>query len=458
MAWAVVGYRGGVALTPDAYPATVPIAVAVQRPAWRDTFSALRLRNYRLYALGQVIANTAGWMQRIATDWLVLEISGSVALVGLTIAIQFLPTIALGAWAGVLADRLPKRVVLVCTLSLIAALSFLLAGLAITGHATLMAVYGIVLLIGIVQVFDGPARVVFVNELVGAAHLRNAISLNASIFHLGALLGPAVAGALIVFIGSGWAIAANGFAALVCIGLLVAMRRDEMHIAPRAPSAKGQIREAARYVLSKPTLFWTMLMIGIASMFGMPMPTLLAGVADTVYDTGASGYGLYNSLAAIGALLGALASARRSSLRLRTIILGGMLYGVVLALLGLAPFYPLFLALLIGVGLSRLLFTIAAETMVQFSSNLMIRGRVMAFWVMIVLGAQAVGGPLMGWIAEMIGPKNALVVAGGVPALAAAAIALVLARSGKLTLVVRPRTRGRWVAIVPRGGVSTDDL
>ncbi|MDO7881343.1 MFS transporter [Salinibacterium soli] len=437
------------AITPDANPATMPIAVAMQRPAWKDTFSALRMHNYRLYVVAQFLSNTAGWMQRIATDWLVLELTGSVALVGLTIAIQFVPTLLLGAWAGVIADRFPKRAVLLLTQGLVGALSLVLAVLAITGAATLVSVYALVLGIGLVQVFDGPARSVFVNEMVGPRHLRNAISVNASIFHLGALLGPALSGALIVVVGSGWAIAINVGAAAIGIGLLLAMRRDELLVGPRAPSTKGQIREAGRYILGKPALFWTMVIVGVVAVFGVPMPTLLAGIADTVYDTGAQGYGLYNTLTAVGALTGALVSARRSSLRLRTIVLGVLLYGVLLALAGLAPFYPMFLVVLVTVGFSRLLVMTAAETMVQFSSNLAIRGRVMSFWVIVLVGGQAIGGPLVGWIAETIGPKNAMIVCGAIPALAAIAISLVLARSGRLTVAVRPR-RGNWVAIVPR--------
>ncbi|MGX5681495.1 MFS transporter [Schumannella luteola] len=436
-------------MTPDANPATMPIAMAVQRPAWKDTFSALRMHNYRLYVVAQFLSNTAGWMQRIATDWLVLELTGSVALVGLTIAVQFLPTLLLGAWAGVIADRFPKRAVLLITQGLVGVFSLVLAVLAITGSATLLSVYALVLGIGIVQVFDGPARSVFVNEMVGPRHLRNAISVNASIFHLGALLGPAISGALIVIVGSGWAIAINVGAAAVGILLLLSMRRSELLVGPRAPSTKGQIREAGRYILSKPTLFWTMVIVGFVAVFGVPMPTLLAGIANSVYDTGPQGYGLYNTLAAVGALTGALVSARRSSLRLRTIVLGVLLYGVLLALAGAAPFYPMFLVVLVFVGFSRLLVMTAAETMVQFSSNLAIRGRVMAFWGIVLVGGQAIGGPLVGWIAETIGPKNAMIVCGSVPALAAIAISLVLARSGRLTVTVRPR-RGNWVAIVPR--------
>ena len=427
----------------------MPIAVAMQRPAWRDTFSALRLHNYRLYVVAQLISNTAGWMQRIAVDWLVLELTGSVALVGLTIALQFLPTLVLGAHAGVIADRFSKRAVMLVCQAVGGLLNLVLAILAITGHAQLLTVYALVLAVGIAQVFDGPARSVFITEMVGARHLRNAISVNASIFHLGALVGPALSGLLIVAVGSGWAIGLNVVAAAIGIVLLLAIRSADLHPAPRAPNTKGQVREAVRYIMGKPSLFWTLVIVGVVAIFGMPMPALLAGVADSVYGTGATGYGLYNSLAAVGALTGALASARRSSLRLRTIIFSALLYGLAMTLLGLAPFYPVFLALLVGVGLSRLMLMTAGETMMQFSSNLAIRGRVMAFWALVIVGGQAIGGPLMGFIAEQIGPKNALVVAGAVPAVAAVAIALLLARSGRLKMRVTPR-RGRWVAIVPR--------
>ncbi len=427
----------------------MPIAVAMQRPAWRDTFSALRLHNYRLYVVAQLISNTAGWMQRIAVDWLVLELTGSVALVGLTIALQFLPTLVLGAHAGVIADRFSKRAVMLVCQAVGGLLNLVLAILAITGHAQLLTVYALVLAVGIAQVFDLPARSVFITEMVGARHLRNAISVNASIFHLGALVGPALSGLLIVAVGSGWAIGLNVVAAAIGIVLLLAIRSADLHPAPRAPNTKGQVREAVRYIMGKPSLFWTLVIVGVVAIFGMPMPALLAGVADSVYGTGATGYGLYNSLAAVGALTGALASARRSSLRLRTIIFSALLYGLAMTLLGLAPFYPVFLALLVGVGLSRLMLMTAGETMMQFSSNLAIRGRVMAFWAMVIVGGQAIGGPLMGFIAEQIGPKNALVVAGAVPAVAAVAIALLLARSGRLKMRVTPR-RGSWVAIVPR--------
>jgi MFS family permease len=419
----------------------MPLAQLIQRPAWRDTFSALRFHNYRLYVTAQLIGNTAGWMQRIAVDWLVLELTGSVALVGLTIALQFLPTLVLGAYAGVVADRFPKRGMLLLCQSVAGILSFVLAAIAILGIAQLWAVYALVLAIGIAQVFDGPARSVFVNELVGPHHLRNAISVNASIFHLGALVGPALSGILIVLVGSGWAIGVNAVAMMIGVALLLAIRSRDLIVAPRAPVRKGQVREAARYIVGKPPLFWTLVMVTFVAVFGMPMPALLAGIADSVYMTGATGYGLYNSLAAVGALVAALASARRSTLRVRTLVVGLLLYGLSLVLAGLAPFYPMFLAVLVSVGLTRVLFMTAGETMMQFSSNLGVRGRVMAFWTMVIVGGQAIGGPLMGWIAEQIGPKNAMVVSGAVPAVAAVVIAILLGRDRLRSSWSRRRVR-----------------
>ncbi|PJJ71618.1 putative MFS family arabinose efflux permease [Diaminobutyricimonas aerilata] len=433
----------------DPAAVTAPLPVLNERPKWRDTFDALRSYNYRLYVTAQLVANTTGWMQRIATDWLVLELTGNVALVGLTIALQFLPMLLLGAVGGVVADRVSKRHMILAIQTVVALLSGLLAILAITGTVELWHVYVIVFVIGLLQVFDGPARSVFVNELVGHSRLRNAISLNASIFHLGGLLGPAVSGVLIVVVGAGWAIAINAAAAVITITSLLLMRTSELRIAPRVPGKPGQVREAVRYIRSKPTIYWPLTMLAFVSVFGMSLPSLLAGMADRVYYTGATGYGLYNSLVAVGALTGALLSTRRMNLRLRSIVIAAFCYGALQMTAGLVPLVAVFLPLLIGVGMARLLFATAAESMTQLSTNLAIRGRVMSFYILVLVGGQAIGGPLLGWLAEHYGPRLALVISGAVPAVAAIVIGLVLARSGQLTLRVELHRRG-FVRIVPR--------
>jgi MFS family permease len=430
-------------------PDTAPIPTLGPRPSWRDTFSALHVHNYRLYVTAQFVANTTFWMKRIATDWLVLELTGSLALVGVTVAVQCLPILLFGIYGGVLADRLPKRATIIATQAVTVLLSAGLAALAITGTVQLWYVYAIVFCVGLLQVVENPARSVFVNELVGHTRLSNAISVNASIFHLGGLLGPALAGGLIVLVGAGWAIGVNAAAGLITVGAMLSMRRSELRVAPRVSAAPGQVREALRYVAAKPTIIWPMAMLFFVAVFGMTLPALLAGMADSVLHSGAQGYGLYSSLTSVGAFLGALLSARRASLRLRSVILAGFAYGLFTIAAGLAPAVPLFLALLVGIGVSRLLFATAGESLTQLSSNLAIRGRVMSIYMMILIGGQAIGGPLVGFLADTFGPQRALALTGAVIFCAATGLAIVLARRGGLGLRLSATTRP-YVLIVER--------
>lgn len=444
-------------MTPDQAlddAATAPIPVLLQRPRWRDTFSSLSIRNYRLYVISQLVANTSGWAMRIAMDWLVFELTGSVALVGLTVALQFGPMLVLGPIGGVIADRYPKRRLLVYTQSVNALACGVLAVLAIMGVVEVWQVFAISLIIGCIYVVDSPTRSVFVNEMVGNARLGNAISINASIFHLGGLIGPAVSGILIALVGAGWAIASNCIAAIFVIIALVSMRASEMLPSVVASRAKGQIREGLRYVRSKPTIFWPVVMLGFVATFGMSLPVVLVAFADHVFESGAAGYGLYSSAAALGALVGALASTRRLNVRLRSIIFSAGCFGLVIAATGLAPVVWVFLVCLMGIGITRLLFAIAAESMVQMSSNRAIRGRVMAVYSMVQLGGQAIGGPLMGWLTELWTVRNAMVFSGIVPAVAALVLAVLLARSGRLTLRVRRKLSLFPITIESRGRLN----
>lgn len=437
----------------DIAPATEPIPLILDRPRWRDTFDSLRIRNYRLYVLSQVVANTSVWMQRIAIDWLVLELTGSVTLVGVTVALQFGPILIFGAFGGVIADRYAKRSLLIQTQAVVVVLCSILAALTIAGIVQVWHVFLAAFLLGTASAVDGPARSAFISEMVGHSRLRNAISVNASIFHLGGMLGPALSGLLIVLVGSGWSIAANALAGLVVLVALGAMRTGELRPSPRLARSAGQIRAALRYALSKPAIFWSLVTLFFVSTFGMSLPVLLAAMANDVYQTGARGYGLYSSLAAVGAFLGALLSTRRTSLRLRSIVGGAIVFGLITAAAGLAPVVGVFLVALVGIGLSRLLFAMAAESMTQLSSNTSIRGRVMSLYIMVLLGGQALGGPLMGWIAEEWGARTALAVAGLVPAVAGLVIAAILARTGDLTLRVDIRHPRAALSIVsrPRG-------
>jgi MFS family permease len=436
---------------PDADAATAPIPILLKRPRWRDTFSSLRIRNYRLYVIAQSISNTSSWMQRIAIDWLVFELTGSVTAVGITAALQFGPMLLFGPLGGLVTDRHQKRPLLIVTQSVAAVLCGALAALAITGVVHVWHVYLVACLLGVVDIVDQPAKKVFVNEMVGQAGLANAISVNASIWHLGGLIGPAISGVLIVVVGAGWAIGVNAFAGGIVIVTLLRMRKADLLTSLVVEHAKGQIREALRYVRSKPAIFWPMVMLAFVYTFGMNLPVLLVAFADSVFGSGAAGYGLYSSAAAVGALVGAIASARRISYRLRYIIFSAGLFGVALILTGLAPALAVFLVVLASIGFMRMLFATTAEAVVQMSSNRVIRGRVMALYTMIAVGGQALGSPLMGWIAEVAGARAAMVVSGMVPLVAAAVIAVLLARAGRLSLRVRVRRHASLISIVPRG-------
>lgn len=432
----------------DPASVTAPIPVLEGKPRWRDTFAALRAHNYRLYVISQLVANTGGWMARIAIDWLVLELTGNVALVGIVVALQFAPAILLAPWAGVISDRARRHRVLMLTQSVGVVANGTLALLVLLGAVDIWHVLLVAAVTGVALAIDGPSRAAFVSEMVGTSRLRNAISLNATIFHLGGLVGPAISGVLIVLVGSGWSIAINSATASVALTALLLMRRDELHPTPRQRRGGGQIREAIAYAVRKPTILWPIVLLSFVAVFGMNLSVLFTASAQH-FGTGATGYGLYSSLAAVGAFLGAILSARRRRLRLRAIVIATIVYGFVTAFAGIAPWYPLFLGALIGIGISRLLFATGAESMTQLSTNLGIRGRVISFYFMVVVGGQALGGVIMGFIAEQFGAMVAFLVAGGMPALAGIVVGIVLARRHELRIRVDLRS-WRFVSIVPR--------
>ncbi|WP_256481530.1 MFS transporter [Okibacterium sp. HSC-33S16] len=420
------------------------------RLPWRKTFIALSVPNFRLWTAGNLLAMTAGWTQRIAQDWLVLQLTGSPTAVGITVAMQFAPMLFFGLFGGVIVDRYSKRMLMVITQSLFAVLSIGLAVLTLLEVVEAWHVFAIAFATGLVTVIDNPARQVIVTELVGQRNLRNAISINSSVFQLAGMIGPAIAGALLLSVGAGPAFVINGVACVVVIGMLGLLRADQMSRVAPSPRAKGQLKEGLAYAVAKPTIIYPVILIAVFAVFGLTMPVLLASYADDVFDVGPGGYGLFNSMVAVGALTGALLSTRRASIRLRTIVICVGATGLLQAAAGLMPSIALFAACLVTVGVASLLFLTASNSLVQMSSNIGIRGRVMSLYVLVLLGGQAIGGPLMGVIIEQFGAHAGMVVSGGVPALAAAIVAVVLARRGQLRLQVQRGRFGPAVRIAPR--------
>lgn len=443
-----------VAPPPSAATMTEPLDVVTERLPWRQTFISLKVPNFRIFVVGHFVAVIALWMQRIAQDWMVLELSGSVTAVGITVALQFAPSLFLGPLGGVITDRFAKQKLLILSQSVAAVLAAALAILSLTGVVQVWHVYVIAFLLGLVTVVDQPARQVFVNELVGPTYLRNAISVNSTTFQLGGLLGPAAAGFLLSAVGAGWAFAGNAVACTFTVTMLLLLHKDQLHISAPTPRSKGMLKEGFRYALSKPTIFWPWLMAAFIAVFALSLPVVLAAFADDVFDAGAGGYGLLNALVAAGALTGAVASTRRRQLRLRSAIMAAGLFGLMLVLASFAPSMAWFGAAMVVAGFWSMMFLTTSNQLVQTSSNIAIRGRVMSLYLVVLIGGQAIGGPMMGWLAEHAGPHIAIVIAGGMPALAAATIAVLLARKGQLSVKVGLKNRRPAIRIVRRAGAN----
>ncbi|MFF8448036.1 MFS transporter [Streptomyces leeuwenhoekii] len=415
-------------------------------PRKTSMFSSLKVRNYRLFFLGQVVSNIGTWMQRIAQDWLVLSLTGSSAAVGITTALQFLPMLLFGLYGGVLVDRLRKRPALLVTQTSMALTALFLAVLTLTGHVQVWHVYVAAFAMGLATVVDNPARQSFVSELVGRDQLQNAVSLNSANFQSARLVGPAVAGLMITGVGTGWAFLFNGLSFVAPLTGLLLMRARELHVVERAPRAKGQLREGLRYVATRPELTWTIVLVGFIGTFGFNFPVFLSAFADDVFHAGAGEYSLFNTLMAVGSLTGALLAARRGNARLRVLIAAAVAFGVLEIAAALSPSLWLFALLMVPIGVFSMTVNVTANTSIQMATDPAMRGRVMSLYMMVFLGGSPIGAPIVGWITDTYGARVGFAAGGAIAATAAAVIAVVLARRGNLRLSVgwdhgHPRVR-----------------
>lgn len=406
-------------------------------------FASLRVRNYRLFASGQVVSLTGTWMQRVAQDWLVLNLShNSGTAVGITTGLQFAPVLLFGMYGGVIADRYNKRRVLMMTQVAMGVLALGLGLLDVTGAVALWHVYALAFGLGVATAFDSPVRQAFVTELVGPKLLPNAVSLNSATFNTARVLGPAIAGVMIATTGTGLVFLANTASFVAVIVGLAAMRDAELFVGKRATRRKGAVREGLAYVRGKPELVAITGLVGVVGTLGFNFQLTSALLTKNVFHHGAGSYGLISAVYAFGSLLGALASARRGRAgRRRLVFVAGATYGVIEILAGLMPTYWTFFALLVPFGFATLTFSTAANTTVQMSAAPSMRGRVMAFYLIVFMGGTPFGAPLIGWIAEVAGPRWSLITGGVASTAAAVGAAAYLARRERLKVEPHLLTR-----------------
>ncbi|MEJ7794390.1 MAG: MFS transporter [Nocardioides sp.] len=411
------------------------------------TFRSLRNPNYRRYAAGGMVSNTGTWMQRVAQDWLVLQLTAnSGAAIGITTGLQFLPFLLLSPFAGVVADRIPKRRLLQLTNIGMAAPALVLGVLAVTGTAQIWHVYILAFVLGIAAAFDAPARQSFVSEIVDADDLTNAVGLNSASFNAARLVGPAVAGVLIAVLGggavaTGWVILVNAVSYIAPILSLRSLDGRALHTPELVRREPGQIRAGVQYVLGRPDLMLIMAIVFFAGTFGLNFQLTSALMATEVFGKGATEYGLLGTFLAVGSLTGSLVAARRVRVRHRLVIGAALAFAALEIVAALMPSYLTFALMTPLLGLAALTMITAANTFVQLHTEPGMRGRVMALYMMIFIGGTPLGAPLIGWIGEVAGPRWTLLVGGSMTALGVlASCAVYLHHQRRLARVVeRPR-------------------
>jgi MFS family permease len=399
------------------------------------TFSSLRTRNYRLYASGMLVSNVGTWMQRVAQDWLVLELThGSGLALGITTGLQFLPMLLVGLWGGMLADRYPKRTILMLTQTFMGVCALVLGLLVLSDTVAVWHVYVLAGLLGLGTALDNPARQSFVIEMIGPDDLTNAVGLNSASFNLGRVLGPAMAGFLIVLVGTGPVFIINAVSFLAVLVALRRMRPAELHSTPTSGRGPGQVRAGVDYVRGRPDLMVLLLVVFFVGTFGLNFQLTTALMATQVYGMGAGQYGLLGSVMAVGSLTGALLAARRGKPRLRLMLGAAALFGALEVLAGSMPTYALFALSLIPVGITSMTFITAANSTMQLAVDPVMRGRVMALYMAVFMGGTPFGAPVVGGVAEALGPRWSLWLGGGMSIAAALAGAVLMARHRGLVL------------------------
>jgi MFS family permease len=371
----------------------------------RGTFSSLRIRNYRLYYIGQIISTSGTFMQSIAQAWLVLKLTNSGAALGIVTALQYVPILFLAPYGGVIADRFSKRKILYLTQSLSGILALILGVLVAAGVVTLWMVYFLAFLLGLVSAFDNPTRQTFVMEMVGESELRNAVTLFSSLVNLSRVIGPAIAAVLIAAIGLAPCFILNGISYAAVVIMLALMHADELHVTPPLPQGKGRLREGFRYVISTPLLGYVLLMLTIVGMFTYEFQVTLPILAQFAFHGNASSYAFLTAALGIGAGIGGLFIASLKKTVPYQLIGGAFLFGVTVLGAALMPTLGLSGLILVLVGVCSIYFTSLGNSVLQLESNAQMRGRVMAFWSIAFLGSTTIGGPVVGWFAEVAGPR-----------------------------------------------------
>lgn len=392
------------------------------RDTMRTTFSALGVRNFRLYFTGQVVSVSGAWMQRVAQAWLVLDLTGSGTAVGGVTALQFLPLLLAAPFGGVVADRVDKRRMLFVTQSLAGLTAATLGLLVLTDNVELWMVYALAFALGMVGAFDNPARQSFVMEMVGRDRITNAVALNSVMVNAARILGPAVAGVLIVTVGIAACFLLNAASFGALLLALALMRTQELERPALQPRRPGQLREGFAYAATTPLLRVTLLMMAVIGIFAYEFEVTLPLLARFTFNGDADTFGVMFTAMGIGAVVGGLHTASRTDRTPVSMARIAGVFGVSIAAVAVAPSLWVALVALLVVGGAGTSFLAFSNSVLQLSSRPEMRGRVLALRAVAFLGMRPIGAPIVGAIGEHVGPRYGIGV-GAVAALLVAGLA-----------------------------------
>jgi len=380
--------------------------------AIRHSFNSLEVPNYRRYFSGQLISLSGTWMQTVAALWVVLSLTGSGVAVGLTTALQFLPMLLIGAWGGLLADRIPKRRLLMTTQALMAIPALGLFAVTATGVVAPWMVYLAVFAFGSLNAIDNPTRQSFVIEMVGPDRVVNAVSLNSVIVQAARIVGPALAGILIATVGVVPCFALNALTFVAMILALWGMDPERLHAAPPARHEPGAIRAGLRYVVGTPELLVPLALMALVGTLGFNFQVVLPLLAKFSFDAGAMTYAALVSAMAVGSIAGALVNGHRGRTGPRLIAGGALAFGVSALLAAAMPSLAFEVPMLALLGAAAVTFAATINSTLQLAVSPEMRGRVMALYSVVFLGSTPIGAPLTGWLAQTYDPRVALLLAG----------------------------------------------
>ena len=376
--------------------------------AGRVTFAALAIPNYRRYYAGQSISLIGTWMQMTAQSWLVLTLTHSGTALGVIVALQTLPVLLLGPYGGVVADRVDKRRMMIGLQSMMGVQALILGVLTVTGEVEVWQIGILAAMLGLNNAFENPARQSFMMELVGAEHLRNAVSLNSVLVNGARAIGPAIAGILIATVGDGVCFLVNAVSFIPVVLTLTSMDRTQLATVEPTPRARGQLREGLRYVRSTPTLAVPLVMMAVAGCLTYEFQVSLPVMADRGLNVGATGFGFMTAAMGVGAVIGGLFVAARGKTGLRPLVVSALAFGAALVLATLAPTLPLELLALGIAGAGSIAFMSMGNSTLQLGSAPEMRGRVMSLWFVAFQGSTPIGGPVVGATMAALGPRAGL--------------------------------------------------